>query len=55
MKLAGNGFTHALSAGKRQIGLWVSLCSTFVACGTDASLLAKATDGLPAQVRAGLT
>ena len=31
MKLATNSFTQALSAGDKQIGLWISLCSNFVA------------------------
>ena len=31
MKLAQNAFTHALAAGEKQIGLWISLCSNFVA------------------------
>lgn len=31
MKLAQNPFTHALRAGNKQIGLWISLCSNFVA------------------------
>jgi 4-hydroxy-2-oxoheptanedioate aldolase len=31
MKLATNGFTQALAAGDKQIGLWISLCSNFVA------------------------
>ncbi len=31
MKLASNPFTHALAAGDKQIGLWISLCSNFVA------------------------
>lgn len=31
MKLASNPFTKALSEGKQQIGLWVSLCSPFAA------------------------
>jgi len=28
MKLATNPFTHAIAAGEKQIGLWVSLCSS---------------------------
>jgi len=31
MKLAANPFTRALGAGEKQIGLWISLCSNFVA------------------------
>jgi 4-hydroxy-2-oxoheptanedioate aldolase len=31
MKLAENTFTHALNAGDKQVGLWISLCSNFVA------------------------
>ena len=31
MKLAANPFTRALGAGDKQIGLWISLCSNFVA------------------------
>jgi len=31
MKLAKNSFTRALAAGDKQIGLWISLCSNFVA------------------------
>lgn len=31
MKLAPNPFTHGLAAGEKQIGLWISLCSNFVA------------------------
>lgn len=31
MKLASNKFTHALAANDKQIGLWVTLCSNFVA------------------------
>lgn len=31
MKLATNPFTQALGAGEKQIGLWISLCSNFVA------------------------
>ncbi|SMX42473.1 HpcH/HpaI aldolase family protein [Octadecabacter ascidiaceicola] len=31
MKLAKNPFTHAIAAGKKQVGLWISLCSNFVA------------------------
>ncbi|MFK7874503.1 MAG: HpcH/HpaI aldolase/citrate lyase family protein [Paracoccaceae bacterium] len=31
MKLATNPFTQALAAGEKQIGLWISLCSNFVA------------------------
>jgi 4-hydroxy-2-oxoheptanedioate aldolase len=31
MKLAVNNFTRALAAGDKQIGLWISLCSNFVA------------------------
>jgi len=31
MKLAKNAFTHALAAGDKQVGLWISLCSNFVA------------------------
>lgn len=31
MKLSPNPFTHALAAGDKQIGLWISLCSNFVA------------------------
>ena len=31
MKLAANPFTHALGAGDKQVGLWISLCSNFVA------------------------
>ena len=29
MKLAENPFTHALAAGDKQVGLWISLCSNF--------------------------
>ncbi|MCW1950743.1 MAG: HpcH/HpaI aldolase/citrate lyase family protein [Octadecabacter sp.] len=31
MKLATNPFTQALIAGEKQLGLWISLCSNFVA------------------------
>jgi 4-hydroxy-2-oxoheptanedioate aldolase len=31
MKLAPNPFTHAIQAGNKQIGLWISLCSHVVA------------------------
>jgi 4-hydroxy-2-oxoheptanedioate aldolase len=31
MKLDPNPFTHGLAAGDKQIGLWISLCSNFVA------------------------
>ncbi|MBU2942268.1 HpcH/HpaI aldolase/citrate lyase family protein [Shimia thalassica] len=31
MKLAKNAFTHALAAKDRQLGLWITLCSNFVA------------------------
>jgi len=31
MKLAKNAFTHGLAAGEKQVGLWISLCSNFVA------------------------
>ena len=31
MKLAANPFTHAIRAGKKQIGLWVSLANPFAA------------------------
>ena len=31
MKLARNPFTHAIAAGEKQIGLWISLCSPFAA------------------------
>lgn len=31
MKLATNPFTHAIAAGEKQIGLWISLSSAFVA------------------------
>ncbi|MDB4240804.1 aldolase/citrate lyase family protein [Yoonia sp.] len=31
MKLAQNKFTHAIAAGDKQIGLWISLASPFVA------------------------
>ena len=31
MKLATNPFTRALAAGDKQVGLWISLCSNFVA------------------------
>ena len=31
MQLADNPFTHALAAGEKQIGLWISLCSNFAA------------------------
>jgi 4-hydroxy-2-oxoheptanedioate aldolase len=31
MKLATNAFTHALANGDKQVGLWISLCSNFVA------------------------
>lgn len=31
MKLAANAFTHAIRAGEKQIGLWVSLSSNFAA------------------------
>jgi len=31
MKLEKNSFTRALAAGDKQIGLWISLCSNFVA------------------------
>lgn len=31
MKLARNSFTHALAAGQRQLGLWISLSSPFAA------------------------
>ena len=29
MKLQKNEFTHAIAAGKKQLGLWISLCSPF--------------------------
>ena len=31
MEMAENAFTRALANGKKQIGLWISLCSNFVA------------------------
>lgn len=31
MELAPNKFTHALAASEKQIGLWITLCSNFVA------------------------
>jgi 4-hydroxy-2-oxoheptanedioate aldolase len=31
MKLAINSFTHALRSGKKQVGIWISLCSPFAA------------------------
>lgn len=31
MKLASNPFTHAIAAGDKQVGLWISLASPFVA------------------------
>lgn len=31
MKLADNPFTHGLARGEKQVGLWVTLCSNFVA------------------------
>lgn len=31
MKLASNSFTHAIAAGDKQVGLWISLASPFVA------------------------
>lgn len=31
MKLLKNPFTHALARGDKQVGLWISLCSNFVA------------------------
>ena len=31
MKLATNPFVRALKAGEKQVGLWISLCSNFVA------------------------
>lgn len=31
MHLAANPFTHAIAAGEKQLGLWISLCSAFVA------------------------
>ena len=31
MKLDPNRFTRALAAGEKQVGLWISLCSNFVA------------------------
>ena len=31
MKLADNPFTHGLARGGKQIGLWITLCSNFVA------------------------
>ncbi|MEP5153539.1 aldolase/citrate lyase family protein [Planktotalea sp.] len=31
MKLKKNAFTHAIAAGEKQIGLWVTLCSNFAA------------------------
>ena len=31
MELAKNKFTHAIAAGEKQIGLWVTLANSFVA------------------------
>ena len=31
MELAKNKFTHAIAAGEKQIGLWVTLANPFVA------------------------
>lgn len=31
MQLAPNAFNRALAEGKKQVGLWISLCSNFVA------------------------
>ena len=31
MKLSSNPFTHAIAAGEKQVGLWISLASPFVA------------------------
>jgi len=31
MELARNPFTHAIAAGDKQVGLWISLASPFVA------------------------
>ncbi|MBU2983676.1 HpcH/HpaI aldolase/citrate lyase family protein [Lentibacter algarum] len=31
MQLQKNEFTHAITAGKKQLGLWISLCSPFAA------------------------
>ena len=55
MQLETNRFTRALAAKDNQIGLWISRCSNFVACGTDALLLARASDALKAQVKGAVT